>query len=69
MSLGAIYFVSCEKVNYFRGMDISFFFFLQLDMLYEGYKQSEIKEIPKAHQLVKWLKENIPKDNNKPGME
>jgi len=50
-------------------MDIYFFFFLKLDMLYEGYKQSEIKEIPKAHQLVKWLKENIPKDDMKPGME
>ena len=38
-------------------------------MLYEGYKQSAIKEIPKAHQLMKWLRENIPKDDKKPGME
>lgn len=45
------------------------FFIFQLDVLYEGYKRTEIKAIPKVDQLTKWLRENIPKDDKKPGME
>ena len=44
-----------------------FFPFLQLDKLYEGYKRTERKSVPKAHQLMDWLKDNIPKENRKPG--
>ena len=36
-------------------------------MLYEGYKRTEMKAIPKVHQLMEWLRENIPKDDKKPG--
>jgi len=38
-------------------------------MLYEGYKKTELKENPKAHLLMKWLKNNIPKDGKKAGMK
>ena len=44
-------------------------FVFQLDMLYEGYKKTELKENPKAHLLMKWLKNNIPKDGKKAGMK
>ena len=43
-------------------------FVFQLDMLYEGYKSTEMKENPKAHRLMKWLKNNIPKDGKIAGM-
>ena len=43
------------------------FLSLQLDLLYEGYKRTEIKAIPKVHELMEWLRENIPKDDKKPG--
>ena len=45
------------------------FFLFQLDMLYEGYKRTELKENPKAHLLMEWLKNNIPKDEKKAGMK
>jgi len=44
-------------------------FVFQLDVLYEGYKRTELKENPKAHLLMKWLKNNIPKDDKKAGMK
>lgn len=42
-------------------------FFFQLDVLYEGYKRTRMKQIPKVNQLIEWLRENIPKDDKKPG--
>ena len=41
----------------------------QLDLMYEGYKRTEMKENPKAHLLMEWLKKNIPKDGKKAGMK
>ncbi|XP_078352098.1 acyl-CoA dehydrogenase family member 11-like [Oculina patagonica] len=46
-----------DKENYFKQ---------RIDLLYEGYKRTEMKEIPKVHRLVEWLKDNIPKDGKKP---
>jgi len=42
------------------------FFHQRLDVLYEGYKRTEMKPIPKVHQLIEWLRKNIPKDDKKP---
>ena len=44
-------------------------FVFQLDTLYEGYKKTELKENSKAHLLMDWLKNNIPKDGKKAGMK
>jgi len=41
--------------------------FFQLEKLYEGYKRTERKAVPKAHQLMEWLKNNLPRENRKPG--
>ena len=49
------------------GLSETLFLSLQLDLLYEGYKRTEIKAIPKVHELMAWLRENIPKDDKKPG--
>ena len=49
------------------GFSETLFLSLQLDLLYEGYKRTEIKAIPKVHELMEWLRENIPKDDKKPG--
>ncbi|KAL9969767.1 hypothetical protein ACROYT_G022024 [Oculina patagonica] len=46
-----------DKVNFLQQ---------RLDILYEGYKRTKIKEIPKVQRLVEWLKDNIPKDGRKP---
>ena len=51
------------------GDSVTLFFIFQIDLLYEGYKRSEMKEIPKVPVLIKWLKDNIPKDGIKPGMK
>ena len=48
---------------------INFVVFFQLDMLYEAYKRTERKSIPKAHQLMEWLGDNKPKDGKKPGIK
>ncbi|KAJ7358643.1 acyl-CoA dehydrogenase member 11 [Desmophyllum pertusum] len=41
-------------------------FMFQLDMLYEGYKRTERKPIPKVNRLMEWLRDNIPKDGKAP---
>ncbi|XP_073247761.1 acyl-CoA dehydrogenase family member 11-like [Porites lutea] len=46
-----------DKENYFQA---------RLEKLYEGYKRTERKAVPKAHQLMEWLKNNLPKENRKP---
>ncbi|XP_020627779.1 acyl-CoA dehydrogenase family member 11-like isoform X2 [Orbicella faveolata] len=65
-TLAQLQSVDTDKLDLDGIGDKENFFHQRLDMLYEGYKQSEIKEIPKAHQLMKWLTENIPKDDKKP---
>ncbi|XP_022799065.1 acyl-CoA dehydrogenase family member 11-like [Stylophora pistillata] len=38
----------------------------RMDMLFEAYKQTERKSIPKAHQLMEWLRNHKPNDDKKP---
>ena len=44
-------------------------FIFQLDLLYEGYKRTEMKEIPEVHTLIEWLRDNIPKDGKRAGIK
>jgi len=58
--------IDTDKLNLDCIDDKENFFQQRLDTLYEGYKRTEMKAIPKVHQLMEWMRENIPKDDKKP---
>jgi len=64
-TLVQLHSVDTDKLDLDGIGDKENFFHQKLDMLYEGYKRTEMKKNPKAHLLMEWLKKNIPKDGKK----